>query len=1032
MARVVDSIIAELIVKNEAYVRGFNEATAAHERFLKSTTALKSNTFDLQAEGQKYKAGADRIAQSEDQLTQKVTRTRKARADAVKQSGNTEVQAEIATQQRITKAVEDGIAARSAAVRKGSGTRIGATVSGRANNARQGLLTGVSSEAVAQNEVNAARLDAYDITQKLRVADGEDAVALSAQLEWLRRIDTYKKAGLTETQAQLRAETEMAAIAKLRAGQEEKQALAQKSTGRGRFGGANEFALQASGGRFGYSFSPGAIAGVAVAAGVAAGVEAIDQATKFAVALNDVSKQAGISAEALQVYYRAAQDTGAKTTDVDQALAHLADQLAKARTGSKDAQKAFDALGVSFKGNETAGQLLPTLIDRISQVGKESRRNAAELDLFGDAGKRLDGALSGGNDKVKELAAGMAATGDVLSDQDVARLAKLATTLDDVKQQLLTHVSGVVSENAASIADLAKQFENLAASIADAVGSALRAFRSLQNSQAGQDFAAVSPVAFGGRLHDAIADKISNDPRLKQAGSHLRQLFGLNPAGPDYDAQTAQIDALSAKYPNIQDMLRNQIKPGKPNNSLLDKLNAPNGRKGPSQDALDRQAEQRTKQYNDRIAAFQQEQIRAREQMTGSIQEQAKDEDQIAKIALQRQLDDIESQRKENLTRKGVDAALENRRAAELKRQAIATEQAESDAREQDVAERYAQQQERIFEDKLAVDREGIDARQALARTDKDRLRLALDSLSKEQEAERSSLQSQIDTLKPGDPTRKSLEYRRDALPGIYADRAAAAQRQNAGPLGSYIDSLPRSAQEVDEAFQDAAVHGLQSFNTQLGNGVSKMLHLHGIAGQLIDDIAQIGIKWAEAQLFGAGTPGASSGGGFGSLIGGIGKLLGIGGGGAGGGWDSLVGASIGGAQPTSMAVSSIDFSGLGGWAGGGSGVIGGKPGVDQNVLSLNGTPIRKVGRGELLSVSPNTAVDPNQRVNSQPSQITVLAPRHYDLSNSLIDRDTLAQMNAENRDYADQISQARAGQAVQVAGSRAPGIVRKTQTLKG
>lgn len=42
------------------------------------------------------------------------------------------------------------------------------------------------------------------------------------------------------------------------------------------------------------------------------------------------------------------------------------------------------------------------------------------------------------------------------------------------------------------------------------------------------------------------------------------------------------------------------------------------------------------------------------------------------------------------------------------------------------------------------------------------------------------------------------------------------------------------------------------------------------------------------------------------------------------------------------------------GFATGGSMVIGGNAGVDRNQLSLNGSPIARVGRGEVLSISPN------------------------------------------------------------------------------
>jgi len=44
------------------------------------------------------------------------------------------------------------------------------------------------------------------------------------------------------------------------------------------------------------------------------------------------------------------------------------------------------------------------------------------------------------------------------------------------------------------------------------------------------------------------------------------------------------------------------------------------------------------------------------------------------------------------------------------------------------------------------------------------------------------------------------------------------------------------------------------------------------------------------------------------------------------------------------------------GFASGGGGIIGGRPGVDQNLLQINGRPLARVSRGELLTVAPARA----------------------------------------------------------------------------
>lgn len=50
-------------------------------------------------------------------------------------------------------------------------------------------------------------------------------------------------------------------------------------------------------------------------------------------------------------------------------------------------------------------------------------------------------------------------------------------------------------------------------------------------------------------------------------------------------------------------------------------------------------------------------------------------------------------------------------------------------------------------------------------------------------------------------------------------------------------------------------------------------------------------------------------------------------------------------------------FAGLRGFDTGGSMLIGGNAGIDQNVMSLNGQPVARVGMGELLTVTPKGQV---------------------------------------------------------------------------
>lgn len=122
--------------------------------------------------------------------------------------------------------------------------------------------------------------------------------------------------------------------------------------------------------------------------------------------------------------------------------------------------------------------------------------------------------------------------------------------------------------------------------------------------------------------------------------------------------------------------------------------------------------------------------------------------------------------------------------------------------------------------------------------------------------------------------------------------RGPDAVGASGGPLAQHAQSLPRTANEVQEALQQAAVEGIGQMNGALDTAIGKMLHLHGFSGQLLKDFINVGVQAAEGQLFG-GAAGGSAGGGAGGFIGSIGKLL-------GGIFARSQGAAAGGASFTS------------------------------------------------------------------------------------------------------------------------------------
>lgn len=732
------------------------------------------------------------------------------------------------------------------------------------------------AQAGAEREIDRAKLDQFDLARRVGAAEGATKVELQAQLEWLRRIETYKRLGLTEAEAQVRAEREIALLQATRAEAQATRARAGAVTGsrRGGFGPANEFALNASGGRFGYSLGAPALAGTAVFAGAAIATEAIESSTKLAEGLKKVSDQTGLSVEGLQVYQRAVEQTGGKAEQFDQALITLTENLGKAKTGSKEEAKVFDALGISIKGSVTAADILPTLIERLSSMKDPTEQAELAAKTFGGAWKDIAPALSHGMGQINDLAASLEATGQILSSSEVQKLDEVAKKVDALKASLAVDQSKIIANNADAIKGLADQF----AEFADLVRDASDAYGQFMQTASGKALSTIlNPTgAAVGSAMDAV----------DRAYNYLR--------GGDKKAANAPVP---------DGILGGEIQGGFVDEGKVRRLNAGNGRKGPkgpSPEELERQALERQKRYESQLEGYQEEQLRINQQMTGDLQEQASDQDQLSQRQRNQQLENIDLQLKENLTRKGVNQALEEQRAANLRKAVWDTEAARSAQIEDNLRVETIQQRNSIAQTRSQTAADLADSNAGQDQTATDRRRRALAQIDRQQEDERRNLQAQLDALKPGDATAKPLQERLNALPQIYDNRRQDARDQNASPFAAYVNQLPRTADQIGEAFEKAAVSGVERLNDSLATTLERMTGVHGLAGEILTDFIKIALQAAQAQIFGDGGgagiqagiaatvggnySGGGGGGFFGTLLSTAGRLFGLSGARAAGG----------------------------------------------------------------------------------------------------------------------------------------------------
>lgn len=917
MAEVVDSIVAELIARDNGYVATFDRATTAHERFVKSVPKVAGGLDLGGAEAQKYanrhKKAAGDVVIAEEQATEKVKRARKSRADSAVAADEKEVRsakaaaklkadAEIAEAERSARyrrLAEQAVASRS--IPQSTSGRIGARFTPEPSGQRSipaSVVAGGAPEVVAEAEINHLMADRFDLAAKAKVAEGAVKRELQDQVEWLRRINAYKAAGLSEDQAILRAEAETLAVEKLRA------AAAAKSSGGG-LKSAARFAEGAGIGRAGGSGA--AIGGIVAAAGVAAIVGMAKAGLDYAQSLKVVSDQLGITTHDLQRYQAVALTLGMTNEQLRESFGQLSNNLGRAQEGSEQQRKIFAALNIdignSRDGFKSLSDVLPTFLDRLSQIPDKAKRMAIETALGGEQLRKLDPVLARGSAGFDQLANSISGTSDMLSDQQIQNAAATANKLKLLGDQLQRDLSGFVANNAKAIEALATSFFRLADNAIKAFNAMQRygarailnnPFASDEDKKYAQGF--INSTATGRRESrqqilvamgaiDTAAEDAANPKTLKYSSFPVNGIGevkntpqGRAAAKRALEGQLRELDA-AEKADNAANIAA-PVQTGKVGNTS--NIFSPKGPKGRSAASLDAEAQERTKRFNDQLAGFQEEELRAQESLTGDLQKQADIEAEIADRALKRQLADIESDRKKNID-KGEPAKEANARASALAAAARIAHDTQKQARDQQTLADIAHAQLAHLETRLGIESDLLSSQLSLAKTAKERRDIELRLLDIAQREEKARLEGQLKTLKPGDPAREDVQKQIEALPAKRAGAEADINRRDAGPFQEYLQSLPSTGKQIEESFERAAVNGVERLNDSLATSLSTMLGLHGAAGEFLADLIKIGIQAAEVALFGNGSQP-----GIGGAAGSVGQA---------GGFFSSLGAILGGTR---------------------------------------------------------------------------------------------------------------------------------------
>jgi hypothetical protein len=566
--------------------------------------------------------------------------------------------------------------------------------------------------------------------------------------------------------------------------------------------------------------------------------------------------------------------------------------MGKAQVGSQAQVKAFNAIGISIdeiKGKNT-GDVFRLIAEKLQNVTDRSQRAAVEVALFGKAGAKLDNLLSGAEGKLSELTDAAEKLGIVLSDEQIRNADRTADKLAAVQTVLKADIASAVADNANGILLLVNALAKLVGIIPKAIeGWSLflnvggAAFGAIRTGHNPLD--AINAVG-AQRNNTSLAARFAGD----RAAIALGKTGGVNVgnflAGGDKKAKEdhSAEDALRAEHDFQQEL-------GRANIDIL------NAKKDQATDYIE-QTSIAIQIKDAELAAFDQEQEYQRQLFKLTKGKQGESDAQLAALAA---------------LNKSKDA---------LERKAILDE--ESAHREKDVQE--------LIQSDFDRRRDVLEAQASIAETASERRKVELDILELAYEQKRQALQDIIDHGK--DETAKE-QARRDLL---NLNRTHALDQQNViqqtrGPMEQFIADSQKVGEAIEQLDVDA-LNGLLDSVLALSDGVGKA------TDSLLATIKQFLLGLARLELQrGLGSLLQSSGGVGGFLSG----LFG------GGGFSSagLVSGNMAALGGGTIALGSSGGGSLPTFARGGSGIFRGIPGIDRNVLSMNGMPIARVSYGE-------------------------------------------------------------------------------------
>lgn len=641
----------------------------------------------------------------------------------------------------------------------------------------------------------------------------------------------------------------------------------------------------------------GAIAGIAAGVSITAFAAATQRAFDYSDAIVDLADRTGASTKAIQEFRYAAQLSGSSVEAADQALEKFARTQGLAQAGSDAQVKLFRELGVTSKDFDVA---LRQTMDGLAKLPTVQQRNATALQIFGKSAGTLTALLSQGSAGFNELAGEAEKLGIVLGDDLLRNAGQANDTLDRMKMIVNAQFAGVVAANATSITSLAVSIGQLAGSVIKFMSTNPEKALGIIGAIAGGRLAGLPGALAGGsvgllagayqRAQGSGLGAMSNQELAgelrglakRARGIGDRPLLGVRPLKSQMDRD---LNAIMARRQQIMGEIQRRQAPSATTTPKITGGTIPTignseaaaARKKAASDAkaaareaarAEKEARARDRKFADDMSRAKEEQLRSQLDLTAN---------QGDRVVIQQALLDAEH-------RRNVQAIQNDEHYTEAQKASLLQKEREAAALKSRVLRIEDQEkQSQIALDRARADADNeseiLSAKANLARTAKERrdielqlLRIQFSMLRAEQEKLRD------DAIRRGDTEgQRASESRLRTLGTTQALATQDVLRRTQGPLGQLLDSVPRSAAEMDEALEAVAANGINSVVdglTDAATGARSLADVFkNVANDIIRQLIRIAVQRAIVEplansLFSSGSAGSAGGNFFSKLFG--------------------------------------------------------------------------------------------------------------------------------------------------------------------